>query len=163
QLLPRPQGLLVTTPPTPAPDGAARAAATGPNTTIRLLGVGGGSGGEVRGSGGRLRRGGELAVPLLATVPLDPALPQHGGAGAAPVAVRSAISCLGASCELSSSSGRRMHDSSSASGRSPQRCSGTTSGASRTAAWSACCLRPRLAGSGTRRVAPSSRGRTRLR
>jgi ATP-binding protein involved in chromosome partitioning len=51
-------------------------------TNMRLLGVVENMSGDVFGSGGGEDLAGELDVPLLGTVPLDPALREQGDAGA---------------------------------------------------------------------------------
>jgi ATP-binding protein involved in chromosome partitioning len=82
QLLPRAEVLVVTTPQKLAQDVAARAAAMAQKTNMRLLGVVENMSGDVFGSGGGEELAGELGVPLLGTVPLDPALREQGDAGA---------------------------------------------------------------------------------
>jgi ATP-binding protein involved in chromosome partitioning len=82
QLLPRAEVLVVTTPQKLAQDVAARAAAMAQKTNMRLLGVVENMSGDVFGSGGGEDLAGELGVPLLGTVPLDPALREQGDAGA---------------------------------------------------------------------------------
>jgi ATP-binding protein involved in chromosome partitioning len=72
----------VTTPQKLAQDVAARAAAMAQKTNMRLLGVVENMSGDVFGSGGGEELAGELGVPLLGTVPLDPALREQGDAGA---------------------------------------------------------------------------------
>jgi len=81
QLLPRAEVLVVTTPQKLAQDVAARAAAMAQKTNMRLLGVVENMSGDVFGSGGGEELAGELGVPLLGTVPLDPALREQGDAG----------------------------------------------------------------------------------
>jgi ATP-binding protein involved in chromosome partitioning len=86
QLLPRAEVVVVTTPQKLAQDVAARAAAMAQKTNMRLLGVIENMSGDVFGSGGGEELAGELGVPLLGTVPLDPALREQGDAGAPVVA-----------------------------------------------------------------------------
>jgi ATP-binding protein involved in chromosome partitioning len=88
QLLPRAEVVLVTTPQRLAQDVAARAAAMAQKTNMRLLGVVENMSGDVFGSGGGEELARELAVPLLGTVPLDPALREQGDAGAPVVTAR---------------------------------------------------------------------------
>jgi ATP-binding protein involved in chromosome partitioning len=82
QLLPRAEVVVVTTPQKLAQDVAARAAAMAQKTNMRLLGVVENMSGDVFGSGGGEELAHELRVPLLGTVPLDPALREQGDAGA---------------------------------------------------------------------------------
>ncbi|HET7354582.1 MAG TPA: Mrp/NBP35 family ATP-binding protein [Gaiellaceae bacterium] len=82
QLLPRAEVVVVTTPQKLAQDVAARAAAMAQKTNMRLLGVVENMSGDVFGSGGGDELARELRVPLLGTVPLDPALREQGDAGA---------------------------------------------------------------------------------
>jgi ATP-binding protein involved in chromosome partitioning len=82
QLLPRAEVIVVTTPQKLAQDVAARAAAMAQKTNMRLLGVIENMSGDVFGSGGGKDLAGELGVPLLGTVPLDPVLREQGDAGA---------------------------------------------------------------------------------
>jgi ATP-binding protein involved in chromosome partitioning len=82
QLLPRAEVVVVTTPQKLAQDVAARAASMAQKTNMRLLGVVENMSGDVFGSGGGEELAGELGVPLLGTVPLDPALREQGDAGA---------------------------------------------------------------------------------
>jgi ATP-binding protein involved in chromosome partitioning len=88
QLLPRAEVVLVTTPQKLAQDVAARAAAMAQKTNMRLLGVVENMSGDVFGSGGGQELATELGVPLLGTVPLDPALREQGDAGAPVVSAR---------------------------------------------------------------------------
>jgi ATP-binding protein involved in chromosome partitioning len=81
QLLPRAEVVVVTTPQKVAQDVAARAASMAQKTNMRLLGVVENMSGDVFGSGGGEDLAGELGVPLLGTVPLDPALREQGDAG----------------------------------------------------------------------------------
>src|SRR5256886_7068699 len=82
QLLPRAEVVVVTTPQKLAQDVAARAAGMAQKTNMRLLGVIENMSGDVFGSGGGEELAAELGVPLLGTVPLDPALREQGDAGA---------------------------------------------------------------------------------
>jgi ATP-binding protein involved in chromosome partitioning len=82
QLLPHAEVVVVTTPQKLAQDVAARAAAMAQKTNMRLLGVVENMAGDVFGSGGGEELARELGVPLLGTVPLDPALREQGDAGA---------------------------------------------------------------------------------
>jgi ATP-binding protein involved in chromosome partitioning len=82
QLLPRAEVVVVTTPQKLAQDVAARAASMAQKTNMRLLGVVENMSGGVFGSGGGEDLSSELGVPLLGTVPLDPALREQGDAGA---------------------------------------------------------------------------------
>ncbi|HEY8108069.1 MAG TPA: P-loop NTPase, partial [Gaiellaceae bacterium] len=82
QLLPRAEVVVVTTPQKLAQDVAARAAGMAQKTNMRLLGVIENMSGDVFGSGGGEELAEELGVPLLGTVPLDPALREQGDAGA---------------------------------------------------------------------------------
>ena len=88
QLLPRAEVVVVTTPQRLAQDVAARAAAMAQKTNMRLLGVVENMSGDVFGSGGGEELAHELRVPLLGTVPLDPALREQGDAGAPVVSAR---------------------------------------------------------------------------
>jgi ATP-binding protein involved in chromosome partitioning len=88
QLLPRAEVVVVTTPQKLAQDVATRAAAMAQKTNMRLLGVVENMSGDIFGRGGGEELAGELGVPLLGTVPLDPALREQGDAGAAIVAAR---------------------------------------------------------------------------
>src|SRR5438034_2716600 len=81
QLLPRAEAVIVTTPQPLAQEIAARAALMAQKTNMRLLGVIENMSGEAFGSGGGERLADELGVPLLGTVPLDPALREAGDAG----------------------------------------------------------------------------------
>src|SRR5215467_6765499 len=78
QLLPHAEVVVVTTPQKLAQDVAARAAAMAQRTNMRLLGVVENMSGDVFGSGGGEELARELGVPLLGTVPLDPALREQG-------------------------------------------------------------------------------------
>jgi ATP-binding protein involved in chromosome partitioning len=71
----------VTTPQKLAQDVAARAAAMAQKTNMRLLGVVENMSGDVFGSGGGEGLASSLGVPLLGSVPLDPALREQGDAG----------------------------------------------------------------------------------
>jgi ATP-binding protein involved in chromosome partitioning len=57
-------------------------------TNMRLLGVIENMSGDVFGSGGGAELADDLGVPLLGTVPLDPALREQGDAGAPVVSAR---------------------------------------------------------------------------
>ena len=81
QLLPRAEVVVVTTPQKLAQDVASRAAAMARKTNMRLLGVVENMSGDVFGAGGGQELAGELDIPLLGTVPLDPALRQQGDLG----------------------------------------------------------------------------------
>jgi ATP-binding protein involved in chromosome partitioning len=81
QLLPRAEVVVVTTPQKLAQDVAARAASMARKTNMRLLGVIENMSGDVFGSGGGEELAAELGVPLLGTVPLDPALREQGDLG----------------------------------------------------------------------------------
>ena len=72
----------MTTPQPLAQEVAARAALMAQKTNMRLLGVVENMSGDVFGSGGGEELAGRLGVPLLGTVPLDPALREQGDAGA---------------------------------------------------------------------------------
>ena len=86
QLLPRAEVVVVTTPQKLAQDVASRAAAMARKTNMRLLGVVENMSGEVFGTGGGEELAAELDIPLLGTVPLDPALRQQGDLGVPVVA-----------------------------------------------------------------------------
>ena len=87
QLLPRAEVLVVTTPQPAAQQVAVRAADMAQRTGMRLLGVAEnmsylvGTGQEIFGSGGGRTLADELGVPLLGSVPLDPALREAADAG----------------------------------------------------------------------------------
>jgi ATP-binding protein involved in chromosome partitioning len=81
QLLPRAEAVVVTTPQPLAQEVAARAALMAKRTNMRLIGVVENMSGDVFGSGGGERLAGELGVPLLGQIPLDPALRETGDAG----------------------------------------------------------------------------------
>jgi ATP-binding protein involved in chromosome partitioning len=87
QLLPRAEVLVVTTPQPAAQQVAVRAADMAQKTGMRLLGVAEnmsylvGTGQEVFGSGGGQALAEALGVPLLGSVPLDPALREAADAG----------------------------------------------------------------------------------
>jgi len=81
QLLPRAEVLVVTTPQPLAQEVAARAAMMAQKTGQKLLGVVENMSGDVFGSGGGAALADELGVPLLATIPLDPALREAGDVG----------------------------------------------------------------------------------
>jgi ATP-binding protein involved in chromosome partitioning len=88
QLLPRAEVLVVTTPQKLAQDVASRAASMARKTNMRLLGVVENMSGDVFGSGGGELLAAELGVPLLGTIPLDPALREQGDLGEPVVAAR---------------------------------------------------------------------------
>jgi ATP-binding protein involved in chromosome partitioning len=88
QLLPRAEVVVVTTPQKLAQEVAARAAAMAQKTNMRILGVVENMAGDVFGSGGGEELARELGVPLLGTVPLDPALREQGDAGSPVVSER---------------------------------------------------------------------------
>jgi len=81
QLLPRAEVIVVTTPQRLAQDVASRAASMAKKTNMRLLGVVENMSGDVFGSGGGQELADELGIPLLGTVPLDPALREQGDLG----------------------------------------------------------------------------------
>jgi ATP-binding protein involved in chromosome partitioning len=81
QLLPRAETLVVTTPQPAAQEVASRAGVMAQKTGMRLVGVVENMTGEVFGSGGGERLAEELGIPLLGSVPLDPALRESGDAG----------------------------------------------------------------------------------
>ena len=81
QLLPRAEALVVTTPQPLAQEVAARAAMMAQKTGQKVLGVVENMSGDAFGSGGGARLADELGVPLLGTVPLDPALREAGDSG----------------------------------------------------------------------------------
>jgi ATP-binding protein involved in chromosome partitioning len=74
QLLPRAEAIVVTTPQPLAQEVAARAAIMAQKTNMRVIGVIENMTSEVFGEGGGARLAGELGVPLLGQVPLDPRL-----------------------------------------------------------------------------------------
>jgi ATP-binding protein involved in chromosome partitioning len=81
QLLPRAEVVVVTTPQKLAQDVASRAASMARKTNMRLLGVIENMSGDVFGSGGGQELADDLHVPLLGSIPLDPALREAGDAG----------------------------------------------------------------------------------
>ncbi len=87
QLLPRAEVLVVTTPQPAAQQVAVRAADMAQKTGMRLLGVAEnmsylvGTGQELFGSGGGQALADSLGVPLLGSIPLDPALREAADAG----------------------------------------------------------------------------------
>jgi ATP-binding protein involved in chromosome partitioning len=81
QLLPRAEAVVVTTPQPLAQEVASRAATMAQKTGMRIVGVVENMTSDVFGSGGGERLAGELGVPLLGTVPLDPALREASDAG----------------------------------------------------------------------------------
>ena len=88
QLLPRAEVVVVTTPQKLAQEVASRAASMARKTNMRLVGVIENMSGDVFGSGGGEDLAGELGVPLLGRVPLDPLLREQGDVGEALVAAR---------------------------------------------------------------------------
>ena len=81
QLLPRAEVIVVTTPQPAAQEVASRAAVMAQKTSMRVVGVVENMSGEIFGHGGGERLARELGVPLLGTVPLDPALREAGDDG----------------------------------------------------------------------------------
>jgi ATP-binding protein involved in chromosome partitioning len=81
QLLPRAEVIVVTTPQPAAQEVAARSALMAQKTSMRIIGVVENMSGDVFGTGGGRRLAGELDVPLLATIPLDPRVREAGDAG----------------------------------------------------------------------------------
>jgi ATP-binding protein involved in chromosome partitioning len=87
QLLPRAEAIVVTTPQPAAQQVAVRAAQMAQRTGMRVVGVVEnmswlvGTGQELFGSGGGQRLADDIGVPLLAKVPLDPALREAADAG----------------------------------------------------------------------------------
>jgi ATP-binding protein involved in chromosome partitioning len=81
QLLPRAEVLVVTTPQPLAQEVASRAAVMAQKTNMRLIGVVENMSGDVFGSGGGETLAGELGIPLLGRIPLDPQLRVWGDAG----------------------------------------------------------------------------------
>ena len=81
QLLPRAEAVVVTTPQPLAQEIAARAALMAQKTNMRLVGVIENMSGEVFGSGGGQELADGLHIPLLGSVPLDPAFRESGDAG----------------------------------------------------------------------------------
>jgi ATP-binding protein involved in chromosome partitioning len=81
QLLPRAEAVVVTTPQRLAQEVAARAALMAQKTNMRLIGVIENMTGEVFGHGGGAALAGDLHVPLLGSVPLDPGLRAAGDNG----------------------------------------------------------------------------------
>jgi ATP-binding protein involved in chromosome partitioning len=87
QLLPRAEALIVTTPQAAAQEVAIRAAQMAQKVGMRTIGVVEnmswlvGTGQEVFGSGGGQRLADQIGVPLLARIPLDPALREAADAG----------------------------------------------------------------------------------
>jgi ATP-binding protein involved in chromosome partitioning len=80
QLLPRAEAIVVTTPQPAAQEVAARAGAMAQKTGMRLVGVVENMVGDVFGSGGGERLATELGIPLLGSVPLEPAVRECGDA-----------------------------------------------------------------------------------
>jgi ATP-binding protein involved in chromosome partitioning len=81
QLLPRAEAVVVTTPQPLAQEVAARAAVMAQKTNMRVIGVIENMTSEVFGEGGGARLAGQLGVPLLGQVPLDPRLRECADAG----------------------------------------------------------------------------------
>ncbi len=81
QLLPRAEAIVVTTPQPLAQEVASRAATMAQKTGMRVVGIVENMTSDVFGSGGGERLAAELGLPLLGTVPLDPALRESGDAG----------------------------------------------------------------------------------
>jgi ATP-binding protein involved in chromosome partitioning len=87
QLLPRAEAVVVTTPQPAAQQVAVRAAQMAEKTSMRLVGAVEnmsylvGSGDELFGSGGGVALAGEIGKPLLARIPLDPALREAADRG----------------------------------------------------------------------------------
>ncbi len=87
QLLPRAEVLIVTTPQPAAQQVAVRAAQMAEKVGMRIIGVAEnmsylvGTGQEIFGSGGGQRLADEIGVPLLGSIPLDPALREAADAG----------------------------------------------------------------------------------
>jgi ATP-binding protein involved in chromosome partitioning len=81
QLLPRADVLVVTTPQPAAKEVAARAAVMAQKTGMRLIGIVENMVGETFGHGGGATLAGELGVPVLAEIPLDPLVREQGDLG----------------------------------------------------------------------------------
>ncbi len=81
QLLPSADVLVVTTPQPAAKEVASRAAVMAQKTGMRLIGVVENMVGETFGHGGGAALAGELGVPLLAEIPLDPLVREQGDLG----------------------------------------------------------------------------------
>jgi ATP-binding protein involved in chromosome partitioning len=81
QLLPRAEVVVVTTPQPAAKEVASRAAVMAQKTNMRLIGTIENMTGDVFGRGGGAALAEELGVPLLAEIPLDPRLREHGDLG----------------------------------------------------------------------------------
>jgi ATP-binding protein involved in chromosome partitioning len=81
QLLPRAEALIVTTPQPLAQEVAVRAALMAQKTNMRLLGVVENMTSDVFGSGGGADLAERVGIPLLGSVPLDPALREAGDRG----------------------------------------------------------------------------------
>jgi ATP-binding protein involved in chromosome partitioning len=73
--------VIVTTPQPLAQEIAARAALMAQKTNMRLLGVVENMSGDVFGTGGGRELAADLHVPLLGSIPLDPALREAGDRG----------------------------------------------------------------------------------
>src|SRR5437016_12116555 len=81
QLLPRAEAIVVTTPQPAAQEVAARAGVMAQKTSMRLIGVVENMAGEVFGTGGGAQLAGQLGIPLLGRVSLDPQVRQCGDEG----------------------------------------------------------------------------------
>ena len=81
QLLPRAEVVVVTTPQKLAQDVASRAASMARKTNMRVVGVIENMSGDVFGTGGGEELAGQLDVPLLGSVALDPLLREQGDLG----------------------------------------------------------------------------------
>jgi ATP-binding protein involved in chromosome partitioning len=81
QLLPRAEVIVVTTPQPLAREVAIRAAEMARKTQMQLVGVIENMTGEVFGAGGGQALAGELRIPFLGAVPLDPSLREWGDRG----------------------------------------------------------------------------------
>jgi ATP-binding protein involved in chromosome partitioning len=81
QLLPRAETIVVTTPQPAAQEVASRAGVMAQKTGMRLVGVVENMTGDVFGSGGGERLAGDLGIPLLGRVSLDPLLRECGDEG----------------------------------------------------------------------------------
>jgi ATP-binding protein involved in chromosome partitioning len=105
QLLPKAEVLVVTTPQPAAQQVAVRAAQMAERTGMRIVGVVEnmswlvGTGQELFGSGGGQALADEIGAPLLAQIPLDPALREAADAGV-PVLVAAPDSEAGASIDV---------------------------------------------------------------
>ena len=81
QLLPRAEVVVVTTPQPLAQEVAVRAGEMARKTDMRLVGAVENMAGEIFGSGGGEALARDLDIPLLGTVPLDPAIREWGDRG----------------------------------------------------------------------------------